>query len=85
MERQKKVKSEDKPEDKKKDKKDKKETKRQGVSKWTLIQWVLIPLLLIAALGGGLAVGYVVLGKKEFSDVLQWSTWRHVYDLVFAP
>ncbi|WP_339318557.1 DNA-directed RNA polymerase subunit beta [Paenibacillus sp. FSL R10-2734] len=78
MERQKKVKPENKPEDKK-------ETKRRGVSKWTLIQWVLIPLLLIAALGGGLAVGYVVLGKKEFSDVLQWSTWKHVYDLVFAP
>jgi hypothetical protein len=30
-------------------------------------------------------VGYVVLGKKEFSDVLLWSTWKHVYDLVFAP
>ncbi|MBY3619194.1 DNA-directed RNA polymerase subunit beta [Acinetobacter sp. CUI P1] len=82
MERQKKVKSEDKPEDKKEDKKEK---KRDGVSKWTLIQWILIPLLLVAALGGGLIVGYVVLGKKEFSDVLQWSTWRHVYDLVFAP
>ena len=78
MERQKKVKSEDKPEDKK-------EAKRRGLSKWTLIQWILIPLLLIAALGGGLVVGYVVLGKKEFSDVLQWSTWKHVYDLVFAP
>jgi len=82
MERQKKVKSEDKPEDKKEEKKEK---KRDGVSKWTLIQWILIPLLLVAALGGGLIVGYVVLGKKEFSDVLQWSTWRHVYDLVFAP
>ncbi|WP_042131358.1 MULTISPECIES: DNA-directed RNA polymerase subunit beta [unclassified Paenibacillus] len=78
MERKKKVKSEDKPEDKK-------ETKQRGLSKWTLIQWILIPLLLVAALGGGLVVGYVVLGKKEFSDVLQWSTWRHVYDLVFAP
>ncbi|WP_449599077.1 DNA-directed RNA polymerase subunit beta [Paenibacillus sp. Marseille-Q9583] len=78
MERQKKVKSEDKPEDKK-------ESKRRGLSKWTLIQWILIPLLLVAALGGGLVVGYVVLGKKEFSDVLQWSTWKHVYDLVFAP
>ncbi|MNZ69071.1 DNA-directed RNA polymerase subunit beta [compost metagenome] len=78
MERKKQVKSEDKPEDKK-------EPKRRGLSKWTLIQWILIPLLLIAALGGGLVVGYVVLGKKEFSDVLQWSTWKHVYDLVFAP
>lgn len=74
MDRQEKVKSEEK-----------KEPSPRGNSKWTMIQWVLIPLLLVAALGGGLAVGYVVLGKKELSDALQWSTWRHVYDLVFAP
>lgn len=59
--------------------------KKRKVRKWTIIQWFLIPLLLIAALAGGLVTGYVVLGKKEFSDVLQWSTWKHVYDLVFAP
>ncbi|MDT3428036.1 hypothetical protein J2Z22_003626 [Paenibacillus forsythiae] len=54
-------------------------------SKWTVIQWVLIPLLLLLALGGGLAAGYVILGNKEWSDVFHWSTWKHVYDLVFAP
>ncbi|AIQ61306.1 DNA-directed RNA polymerase subunit beta [Paenibacillus borealis] len=59
--------------------------RRRGISAWTIIQWFLIPLLLVAALGGGLVVGYVILGKKEFSDVLLWSTWKHVYDLVFAP
>ncbi|OKP78119.1 hypothetical protein A3844_15100 [Paenibacillus helianthi] len=59
--------------------------KRRGISKWTIVQWFLIPVLLIAALSGGLVTGYVVLGKKDFSDVLQWSTWKHVYDLVFAP
>lgn len=59
--------------------------KKRKVRKWTIIQWFLIPLLLVFALAGGLVAGYVVLGKKEFSDVLQWSTWKHVYDLVFAP
>lgn len=59
--------------------------RQRRVSKWTTIQWFLIPLLLIAALGSGLVVGYVILGKKELSDVLMWSTWKHVYDLVFAP
>ncbi|WP_042208544.1 DNA-directed RNA polymerase subunit beta [Paenibacillus durus] len=54
-------------------------------SKWTVVRWFLIPLLLLLALGGGLAAGYVVLGKKELSDVFHWSTWKHVYDLVFAP
>ncbi|KAA8998008.1 DNA-directed RNA polymerase subunit beta [Paenibacillus spiritus] len=58
--------------------------KRRKRSAWKIIQWFLIPLLLIAALGGGLVTGYVVMGKKEIADVFQWSTWRHVYDLVFA-
>lgn len=52
---------------------------------WGIIQVFLIPLLLVAALGGGLVAGYVILGKKELADVFQWSTWQHVYDLVFAP
>jgi hypothetical protein len=58
---------------------------KRGISKWGIIQMFLIPLLLIAALGGGLVAGYVILGKKELADVFQWSTWKHVYDLVFAP
>ncbi|AHV99374.1 DNA-directed RNA polymerase subunit beta [Paenibacillus sabinae] len=58
---------------------------RRKRSKWTIIQWFLIPLLLVLSLGGGLTAGYVVLGHKEWSDVFQWSTWKHVYDLVFAP
>jgi len=58
---------------------------RRRVPVWGIIQVFLIPLLLVAALGGGLAAGYVILGKKELADVLQWSTWKHVYDLVFAP
>lgn len=59
--------------------------RRRGIAKWTIVQWFLIPLLLVAALASGLVIGYVVLGKKEFSDVLEWSTWKHVYDLVFSP
>lgn len=50
-----------------------------------LLRIVLVLLLLAAALIGGMAVGYVVLGKQNISDVLQWSTWKHVFDLVFAP
>ncbi|MBY9077633.1 DNA-directed RNA polymerase subunit beta [Paenibacillus sp. HN-1] len=63
---------------------DKKPVRRKR-STWTIIQWFLIPLLLLLALGGGMAAGYVILGKKELSDVFHWSTWKHVYDLVFAP
>ena len=31
----------------------------------------------------GLYVGYVQLGGGQSQDVLQWSTWQHVFDLVF--
>ncbi|GGF96193.1 DNA-directed RNA polymerase subunit beta [Paenibacillus aceti] len=50
-----------------------------------LLRIVLILLFLAAALIGGAIAGYVVLGKQDIHDVLDWSTWRHVFDLVFAP
>lgn len=57
--------------------------KRSG---WiTLLRIVLVLLFLVVALVGGTLVGYVVLGKQEIGGVWQWETWRHVFDLVFAP
>lgn len=50
-----------------------------------ILRIVLILLFLIVALVGGAVVGYVVFGKQDASDIWQWSTWRHVFDLVFAP
>ncbi|HEY4390770.1 MAG TPA: DNA-directed RNA polymerase subunit beta [Paenibacillus sp.] len=50
-----------------------------------LLKIVLILLFFAAALIGGAVAGYVVLGKQDIHDVLNWSTWRHVFDLVFAP
>lgn len=63
---------------------DKQPVKRK-IPVWRIIQVFLIPILLVAALGSGLVVGYVILGKKELADVFEWSTWKHVYDLVFSP
>ncbi|SEL75493.1 DNA-directed RNA polymerase subunit beta [Paenibacillus sp. OK003] len=54
-------------------------------SGWRIARWFLVPVLLVLALAGGLVAGYVVLGKQDIGSVLQWSTWEHVYDLVFAP
>ncbi|MNC77799.1 DNA-directed RNA polymerase subunit beta [compost metagenome] len=57
-----------------------------GRSGWkVLLRLVLVLLILVIALVGGMIVGYTVLGKQDMSDVLQWSTWQHVFDLVFAP
>jgi len=50
---------------------------------WTL-RIVLVPVLLIAALIGGLYVGYVVLGKAPEGDVWEIETWMHMYDLIFS-
>ncbi|TFE29092.1 DNA-directed RNA polymerase subunit beta [Cohnella luojiensis] len=48
------------------------------------IKLLIIPVLCIAALIVGLAIGYVVLGDKPLSDVFDSNTWKHMYDLVFA-
>ena len=58
--------------------------KRRGRLVWIIIQIFLIPLLLAGALGGGMVAGYVILGNGNLQEVLEWSTWQHVYDLVFA-
>ncbi|CAH0118051.1 MULTISPECIES: DNA-directed RNA polymerase subunit beta [unclassified Paenibacillus] len=67
------------------------ETKNGGGSmpKWARITFLIlrkliVPVLFIIALYAGLVVGYVVFGKQPASDVMQWSTWRHVFDLIFA-
>ncbi|WP_422661564.1 DNA-directed RNA polymerase subunit beta [Paenibacillus sp. EC2-1] len=45
----------------------------------------MVPIFLLLALVGGMVVGYVVLGKQDIGEAFQWSTWKHVFDLVFAP
>ncbi|ANA79806.1 DNA-directed RNA polymerase subunit beta [Paenibacillus glucanolyticus] len=59
--------------------------KRSKTSGWKLAVRIMIPVLLILALFGGMVFGYVVLGHQEFSEVFEWSTWKHVFDLIFAP
>lgn len=60
----------------------------QAVAKrpaWIIIlRIVLILLVLVAALAAGTVVGYVVFGKQDASDIWNLSTWKHVFDLVFA-
>jgi hypothetical protein len=51
---------------------------------WFAVKLLVIPVVCIAALIAGLAVGYTVLGKGQLADVFDWGTWKHMYDLVFA-
>lgn len=50
---------------------------------WLLIKSI-VPILFVIILIVGLYVGFVVIGNKPSSDVFQWATWKHMYDLVFA-
>ncbi len=53
-----------------------------------VLLWILrksiVPLICLIALIGGLYMGYVTFGKGPEADVWQWSTWKHMYDLVFS-
>jgi hypothetical protein len=43
----------------------------------------IYPVLCIIALYVGLRYGYERIGGGDPDDVLQWSTWRHLLDLIF--
>jgi hypothetical protein len=51
---------------------------------WMTVKVLIIPVLCLIALIFGMAVGYAVLGGKPVSQVFDWNTWKHMYDLVFA-
>ncbi|MDQ6420927.1 DNA-directed RNA polymerase subunit beta [Paenibacillus sp. LHD-117] len=53
------------------------------VSFW-LFRKSIVPVVMVVMLVVGLYVGYVFLGKQSKDEVLDWSTWKHLYDLVFA-
>ncbi|SEL31138.1 DNA-directed RNA polymerase subunit beta [Paenibacillus sp. cl141a] len=59
--------------------------KRSKTSGWKIAVRIMIPVLLVMALFGGMVFGYVVLGDQELGEVFEWGTWKHVFDLIFAP
>ncbi|MGO4110648.1 DNA-directed RNA polymerase subunit beta [Paenibacillus sp. YAF4_2] len=64
-------------------------SEKQQRSKGTRITlWILrksiVPVIMVIMLITGLYVGYVVVGKQPGSEVFHWSTWQHMYDLVFS-
>lgn len=53
------------------------------VTLW-LLRKSIVPLIMVIMLVAGLYAGYTIVGKGEASDVFHWSTWKHMYDLVFS-
>lgn len=58
--------------------------KKKGSAK-KVLRWLLIPMLLILALIGGMVAGYVVVGGQDIGSAFDYRTWKHIFDLVFAP
>lgn len=51
---------------------------------WPILRHAIVPIVCVLALFAGMSAGYVVLGDKPFSDVLEWNTWKHMFDLIFS-
>ncbi|MFD2615526.1 DNA-directed RNA polymerase subunit beta [Paenibacillus gansuensis] len=65
------------------------ESRPAGRPRWLRIllrtsRILLVPVLCVLAVIAGLIAGYVYLGGQPLSEALQWSTWVHVFDLVFS-
>jgi len=51
---------------------------------WTIVKVMIIPVLCVMALILGMVVGYAILGGRPVSEVFEWNTWKHMYDLVYS-
>ncbi|HIW34375.1 MAG TPA: DNA-directed RNA polymerase subunit beta [Candidatus Paenibacillus intestinavium] len=49
-----------------------------------IVRKCIAPIIMIAMLLAGLYIGYVIVGGQPKEDVFQWSTWQHMWDLIFA-
>ena len=65
------------------------DTSQNKQTRWVQIRlfpiWlrvIILLVLLFVAVVAGLTVGYSVLGDGESSEVLKWSTWQHLIDII---
>lgn len=63
----------------------KKEQRKSSTTKKVLLfTFVWFPLLLVAALAGGLLIGYSVIGDDPAGDVFTRDLWEHLYNLIYG-
>lgn len=58
--------------------------KSSTTKKVLLFTFVWLPLLLVAALAGGLLIGYSVIGNDPAGDVFTRDLWEHLYNLIYG-
>ena len=49
-----------------------------------LLRKSIAPIIMIIMLMAGLYIGYVVMGGQSSEDVFEFSTYKHMWDLIFA-
>lgn len=69
--------------------KQKPKPKKKQKPKWLkvvllIIKIIRIPVLALLAIYAGLWLGYSKFGGQPASEIFHMSTWKHLYDLVFA-
>ncbi|MFD0696803.1 DNA-directed RNA polymerase subunit beta [Paenibacillus sp. GCM10027628] len=63
--------------------------KKKPQPKWLkitllVLKIIRVPVLAVLAVFIGLWIGYSKLGHQPASEIFHMSTWRHLYELVFA-
>ena len=58
--------------------------RRKRKPAWRIARILIFIAVWVIAIYAGLSVGYVIIGKRPLGDVFQWSTWQHIFDLIFA-
>ncbi|MCL6457797.1 MAG: DNA-directed RNA polymerase subunit beta [Gorillibacterium sp.] len=53
--------------------------------KFHFISKLIVLFLCVVALVCGMALGYAYFGDQPLSDVWKRETWKHVFDLIYAP
>ena len=49
-----------------------------------LVKWLIILFSFFAAVVAGTMVGFGLIGGEDWKLVLEWDTWKHIYNLVFG-
>ena len=64
------------------DPKSRRKRRQRSKRKW-YVTYAIVAGLLVISLLVGLVIGYVGMGHGKWSEVFSFSTYKHIYDLVF--
>ncbi|SMO66714.1 DNA-directed RNA polymerase subunit beta [Melghirimyces algeriensis] len=60
------------------------EEKKRKRPRWMMFVFLWLPLLAVAALVGGILIGYSVIGEDPVGEVFDLDMWEHIYNLIYG-